>query len=163
MTPGCWHPPRSGALLAARGARGVGGLCPLLQRWVWVLGTGLLAPARERQVLAPENQLGQETSREEPGARRRSLAQPRSQPLARCPPKRPPTQSWTPTHPEGDTRTDLPRVRRGGLRWLMGTVQSVSIQPCVQLRATRGEGQPPAPPTSGTAAPQQSIPRGAQG
>ena len=75
-----------------------------LQRWVWVPGTGLLAPARERQALAPENQLGQETGREEPAARRRSLAQRRSRPLARphqlpVPPKRPPAQRWTPPTP----------------------------------------------------------------
>lgn len=150
MAPGCWHPPCPGALLAAQGVWGGGEAFPLLQRWVWVLGTGLLAPARERQVLAPENQLGQETGREEPGACGRSLAQPRSQPLARAhqppvPLKHPPTHSWTPP-PQGDTRTDLPWVRRGSLWRLTGTVQNVSIQPCVQLRATQGEGQPPTLP-----------------
>lgn len=76
---------------------GVTGAFPLLQRWVGVLRTWLLAPARERRVSAPENQLGQETGREEPGACGRSLAQPLTRP--RQPPvpaKHPPPRAGPP-------------------------------------------------------------------
>lgn len=99
--------------------------------------SGLLAPVREWQVLALENQLGQETGREEPGACGCSLAQPQSQPLAQphqppVPPKLPLAQNWTPSL-RGDMRTHLPRIRRCGLWHLVVPIRSVPIQPCVQL------------------------------
>lgn len=55
-----------------------------------------------------------------------------------CPELNPPSQ--------GDTRTNLPWVHHSGLRQLVGTVRSVSIQPRVQLQVTQGEGQPPTHP-----------------
>lgn len=105
----------------------------------------LLAPRRERQDSAPENQLGQETRREEQAARGRPLAQRRSQPLAcaheqeepRCPhPRCPPRGS----PPRGKARTNLRGVHGGGWWLAVVTIQRVSVQCCVHLRACQGGG-----------------------
>jgi len=140
VEPGCQHPPpspgdpcRGGSGCLGRGCwhqRGSGK--PWLRKTSWV-----------------RKQAGR--SRPPVGVRLRSAGPgPWLGPTScRCPPSAHPPSAGPPP-PRGDTRTDLPWVRRGGLRRLAGAVHSVCVQPRVQLRATRGEGQPPAlPPTPG--------------